>query len=353
MAHLKQHRLLYQQSGFPIFQNRMYGSENEARQCPIGDIFLVENQLTGLIYNEAFDPSLMVYDANYQNEQSLSPLFLDHLNSVMSIIDRHFGKEPLVEVGCGKGIFLELLLEHGFDITGFDPTYEGENPRVRRQYFSETSNTRVSGLILRHVLEHIQNPYQFLLRLSAANSYCGNIYIEVPCFDWISKRQAWFDIFYEHVNYFRVSDFSRLFGTVKESGHLFGGQYIYVVADLSTLKPPVFSPPDAAVFPEEMYPSSQHPAMTTGNDKIIWGGASKGVIFALLCERAGCPVKAVIDINPAKQGKYLAGTGLLVQSPESVLSCLKPGSTICVMNSNYLAEIKQMSGNIYNYISID
>lgn len=61
----------------------------------------------------------------------------------------------------------------------------------------------------------------------------------------------------------------------------------------------------------------------------------------------------VIDVNPAKQGQYLPGTGLRVQSPAEALPNLPTGSTIFVMNSNYLDEIKQMSNNTYHYIGID
>jgi hypothetical protein len=60
----------------------------------------------------------------------------------------------------------------------------------------------------------------------------------------------------------------------------------------------------------------------------------------------------VIDINPAKQGKFLPLTGLQVQSPESALSEILPGSTIYVMNSNYLEEIKSLSNNKFTYITI-
>ena len=77
------------------------------------------------------------------------------------------------------------------------------------------------------------------------------------------------------------------------------------------------------------------------------------MIFALLKARAGHPVNTVVDINPAKQGKYLPGTGLQVKSPVQGLEGLQVGSTIYVMNSNYLEEIKQMTNNVFNYIGID
>src|SRR5690606_40601222 len=48
----------------------------------------------------------------------------------------------------------------------------------------------------------------------------------------------------------------------------------------------------------------------------VWGGASKGVLFSLMMERAGADVELVIDINPAKQNRYLPASGLQVTSPE-------------------------------------
>jgi len=341
-------KLLYQLEQLPVFQNRMYDTQAEARACPKGDMQLVEDQETGLVYNAAFRPELMTYDAHYQNEQAVSPFFKEHLESVSRIVDECIGRKSLVEVGCGKGFFLEMLSDKGFDITGFDPTYEGSNPKILKRYFEPGSGIQANGLILRHVLEHIQDPYGFLLQLREANGGSGRIYIEVPCLDWICEHRAWFDIFYEHVNYFRISDFHRMFDSVIESGHLFGGQYQFVVADLATLREPKFDPADSVVFPQDFARG-----LTETKQAAIWGGASKGVIFSLLKERIGQPINTVIDINPAKQGKYLPSTGLLVQSPSKALAALPEGSIIYVMNSNYLSEIKEMSNNAYQYIEVD
>jgi hypothetical protein len=77
------------------------------------------------------------------------------------------------------------------------------------------------------------------------------------------------------------------------------------------------------------------------------------VTYSLLKSRHGQPVDMVIDINPAKQGKFLPATGLMVQSPEHALAKLPHGSTIYVMNSNYLEEIRMLSHNAYTYVGID
>ena len=92
---------------------------------------------------------------------------------------------------------------------------------------------------------------------------------------------------------------------------------------------------------------------TEQNRIAIWGGASKSVIFALLSARAGNSVTTVIDINPAKHGKFIAGTGLQVKLPAHGLLDIKVGSAIYVMNSNYLEEIKKMSDHSFNYIGVD
>jgi len=349
-------KVLYRQSDYPVLQNRVYATAEEAKACIKGDIEIVENQLTGLIYNDAFRPELMVYDASYNNEQGVSRQFRSHLESVAELIEVFLGKRSLIEVGCGKGFFLGMLLERGVDVTGFDSTYDGDNPRVIKKYFEPGIIKKpANGLILRHVLEHIQNPVDFLLRLKEANGGKGLIYIEVPCFDWICEHRAWFDIFYEHVNYFRLSDFRRMFGRVIKSGKLFGDQYIYVIADLESLRQPTFEKIDAVTFPSDFVSDLNFVDRQTDRRPLfcVWGGASKGVIFSLLRERAGLPVDVVIDVNPAKQGKYLPATGILVQPPEIALPKLPADTLIYVMNSNYLEEIKDMSNHFFNYIGID
>lgn len=344
-------RTIYEEHAFPIFQNRMYESASAAKNCAKGDIRLVEDLHTGLVYNAAFEPSLMTYDDQYQNEQAVSGLFKLHLNQVADVITRGLGREQLVEIGCGKAHFLEMLEATGVDITGFDPAYEGTNPRVRKEYFSEGVMNPARGLILRHVLEHIEQPIEFLCRVARANGGRGRIYIEVPCFDWICRHRAWFDIFYEHVNYFRLSDFDRIFGTVVEAGRLFGGQYLYVVAELASLRTPARDVADPVQFPADFTTSIS--AFERDPASAIWGGASKGVIFALLKERRGLPVETVIDINPAKQGKFLPATGLRVTSPEEALTQLSPGTKVFVMNSNYLEEIRAMSQDRFELVPID
>lgn len=346
---------IYRAEQFPIFQNRMFESTEKAKNCIKDDILLVQDLETGLIFNQAFKPELMQYDAEYQNEQAVSSVFRKHLHNVSEIIQKHFKSCSLIEVGCGKGHFLEQLQEIGFEVTGLDPIYEGSNPAIVKEYFSPEIGLRADGIILRHVLEHAEDPIGFISNLRDSNGGKGKIYIEVPCFDWICKHCAWFDIFYEHVNYFRLDDFYQMFGIVYEAGHTFGGQYLYVIADLSTIRVPTFTAVNSIELPGAFFDKVNQYAsrLRNGTASAIWGGASKGVIFALFMQRAGVKIDTVIDINPAKQGKYLPATGLKVDSPEVAIKNLPLGADIFVMNSNYLCEIADLTDNNFNYLTVD
>lgn len=70
-------------------------------------------------------------------------------------------------------------------------------------------------------------------------------------------------------------------------------------------------------------------------------------------QRAGVSADLVIDINPAKQNRYLPASGLKVSAPAEAIDLLQPGDNIFVMNSNYLQEIIVLSNSRFNYISID
>jgi len=350
-------KIIYQAKNLPVLQNRTYANKSEAQHCTCGNITLVQSPTTGIVFNQDFDLGIIHYDENYQNEQANSLRFQNHLTEVSHVIHSHFNKNTLIEVGCGKGYFLERLQKQGLKITGIDPAYEGTNPNIIKEKFTPNINYHADGIILRHVLEHIQNPVEFLANIRNANNNQGRIYIEVPCFDWIRNNNAWFDIFYEHVNYFSIRDFRRIFTTIIESGHLFGGQYIYIVADLKNLRLPPYHFTDDVTLPANFLASVNTSDLTSPSNKdqttVIWGAASKGVIFSLFMARAGITIDMVVDINPEKQNTYLPVTGHLVYAPEEAQRRWNSSTVIFIMNSNYLDEIRAYTGNQFKYIAVD
>ena len=60
-------KLLYEQTGHPIFQNRIYDLAQESKDCLKVDIRLVEDGGDRIGIQRRFCPDLMNYDGNYQN----------------------------------------------------------------------------------------------------------------------------------------------------------------------------------------------------------------------------------------------------------------------------------------------
>lgn len=351
-------KTLFEAKNVPAYQNKMFETREAALACPTGDVILAQDIASGLVANVAYDPDLLRYDESYQNEQGISPQFRDHLERVLAKVAATFGNGDILEVGCGKGLFVELMRSRGLQARGLDDAYEGHAPYIEKRHFGTAAETPADAIVLRHVLEHIPDPLRFLRLIANANGGRGLIYIEVPCFDWIMRNRAWFDVFYEHVNYFRLSDFHRIFGHVVDSGHLFGGQYLYAIADLSSLSTDMpAADPTGIVFPADFTHALDMLAAsalaTPTRRRVIWGAAAKGVMFSHHLGLRGVRFEAAIDINPGKQGRFLASTALKVEAPETALAKLPPDSEIYVMNSNYLAEISNMGGSRFLFIPVD
>src|ERR1035437_9728365 len=206
LPHSDNTQVIYIQRSVPLIQNKVYTTKALARTAPCIDVTLAQSLDNGFVFSANFTDTIIDYDMHYQNEQSHSPYFRNHLENVISIIESHNTlNNKVVEIGCGKAYFLEMLLERGVDIIGFDPTYEGESSKVIKDFFSDKySNIGAEFIILRHTMEHISQPFDFIKTIAAANNYKGKIFIEVPTFEWIVKHNATEDIFYEHCNYFTL-----------------------------------------------------------------------------------------------------------------------------------------------------
>ena len=334
---------VFSQSDVPVFQNKVYPFPDQATSAEKGKVELIQSLTSGFIFNKTFEPHIMNYDIHYQNEQSNSEIFKNHLQSVLALL-KSFGVENkrVVEVGCGKAVFFEMMLKDGIDCWGFDPTYEGNDERIKKEYFDETQKGIAADvIIMRHTLEHITQPFSFLHTIAKANEYKGYLFVEVPTFDWIVNKNAFWDIFYEHCNYFTEQSLSVMFDEAK-TGNFFGGQYIYLWADLGKLRSTIpsgtaFTKHTSLTFENKLegYKKRLHGAGSFA----IWGAGAKGSTFLNLLDKKRELVQYVIDINPAKQNKFIAGTGHPIVSPDILQQ--KPVDNILIMNENYSNEIEQ------------
>jgi SAM-dependent methyltransferase len=343
----RESRVLYEARGLPLLQNKVYSDAGAARNVETGDVVLAQCDGCDFVFNASFDPTRMTYDGSYQNEQGHSAFFRSHLDEVAGLVISAGGRDgSVLEIGCGKATFFKLLKSRGVArIKGVDPAYQGDDPDIVRAYFGATGFAEQADVVvLRHVLEHVECPLEFLHHVAAANGGCGRIFIELPDFDWVVEHSAFWDIFYEHCNYFTRETLRSLFRTSEWHG-LFGGQYQGVLANLADLldRPMRTTRRHSAFADTRPQMASRLPEAA---DVFVWGGSSKGVTFCNQLDRSCARIRGLIDINPAKQGCYAPVTGHPIFAPGYLDHTADQAVTVVVTNPNYLMEIREQTAHL-------
>ena len=69
---------------------------------------------------------------------------------------------------------------------------------------------------------------------------------------------------------------------------------------------------------------------------VLWGSGSKGVVFLTLLDSA--QIEYVVDINPHRQGTYMARNGQLIIAPGKLMEYMP--DVVIIMNAIYKEEIQ-------------
>ncbi len=344
----------------PTIPNALLISPTE--KTHYGKLNLRKNKLLDLYINSSYEKELTVYDNTYLLNQSHSLEFNKHLKVVYSIFKKKFNRNlKIVEIGCGKGDFVNLLNSDSyFDATGYDTTYEGKSRKIHKRYLNAKDRINANVIVLRHVLEYLPDPYSFLIFL---NKIFGDvdIYIEQLNFDWTVSKQIFSDITYERVNYFTQNSLNQLF-TKSCSSKLFNNQYQYVIANLKNLNQEYyakFSNIDNwvdidfySLFPQ-IHTKIKNLSIVVeeSNNTFLWGASTKGCMFLhhyFNLIKSTEKIKFAIDINSNYVDKFLPSSYVQIKSAEFFYKNVSNNDLVIVSNVNYESEIKKDISNYSN-----
>jgi hypothetical protein len=360
----------------PIYCNLLWSEPTAAQDCPKGDIELGFCPSCGFVTNVAFDPAKLGYSQDYENSLHYSPHFQKYAHSLASsLVERHdLHNKDIVEIGCGKGDFLVSLCEMGRNRgVGFDPSYvpreehqpfEGQVQFVQDFYSESYKNYQADLICCRHTLEHVADPAELLVPLRAAigDRRDTAIFFEVPNGLYTFRHMAVWDIIYEHCCYFVPTALERAFTShgfqVVEQWETFDGQFLCLesrlATDNQTLTQQNSDRVNALGADIETFKTKFHDLVEQWEDRlskltaagqraVVWGAGSKGVTFLnLLAQQDG--IEYVVDLNPRKQGMYVAGTGQKIVPPE-FLQDYRP-DVVIVVNPIYAGEIRQLLADL-------
>ncbi len=351
-------------SRVPTLMNLMYPTSAAARDARRGTLAMAGCRRCGMVWNRAFTAEAIDYDAKYENDQSNSGVFAAHVEARARDVVAAVPAGPIdfLEIGCGQGGFIaEMARVAGKRLRwaeGFDPAWRGAadapGMHIHKAYFSATTARELrrqpNVVASRHTINQVPDPVGFLaaIRRSLAPDSVVPVFVETPCVAWILRHEALQDFSYEYCSLFTAGSLAYALGRAGFSHptatHVFGGQYLWVRADAGgpPAPPPIPEPVDFASLAgtRTRFTERWRAAVLTARARgtvAIWGAGAKGVSFALMTDPEGSAIDHVIDINPAKHGLFLAGTGLPVLSPEQ--SAARRPMTVFVMNPNYVGEI--------------
>ncbi len=181
------------------------------------------------------------------------------------------------------------------------------------------------------------------------------VLFELPDVARVLEEVAFWDIYYEHCSYFSLGSMARLFRAngfdITALATEFDDQYLLLDSVPGTGTNPVLPGEDdmarleAAVDHfETQYPiaieklrGELRTSAASGKRAVIWGAGSKGVSY-LTTLGLQDEIGYAVDINPFKQGMFMAGTGQEVVGPDFLVKY--DPDLVVAMNPIYLAEIR-------------
>ncbi len=372
---------LIEMNQVPVHCNVLWPTREAARNAPRGDIRLGYLPACGHTYNLAFDPSLMEYTQEYENSLHFSPRFQEYATALADGLVQKYDlrDKDIVEIGAGKGDFLIMLCElRGNRGWGYDPSYVPEpgytapNVTFVQDFYTEKYIDQPADLIVcRHVLEHIPDPDAFIAQVrQAVGAQRSVVFFEVPNSLWTLRQGGIWDIIYEHCSFFSPFSLAHLFRRhgfeVLAVNEVFGGQFLTIEAvpqetpgehEADGGRPSAAASADLAALTADAHAFAANyetkraewqsrlgELAAAGQRGVVWGAGSKGVTFLNAME-AGDEIVAVVDINPRKQGKFVAGSGQLIVPPAQ-LAEIQPDFVI-IMNANYREEIAGMLAELH------
>jgi SAM-dependent methyltransferase len=360
----------FSQLGVPTQAGYLAPTRSQSLNCELGDITLEHCRICGHVWNSSFDPNKLGFDPNYDFSQYHSATYRDYVRGSIERLKSRYkltGKTAL-DIGCGKGDYLRMLIEAGFaNGIGFDPTFveanfsEEDRRRITvyRKYFGpEDEGLKPDLITCRSALQYIPKPRDVLscIREALEDRLDTVVYFEVPNgAEAFREKNVWY-VMYEAGCFFSPSSLARIF---RECGFqvldilpALGSSQLEIEAkpSLSPRKHPSEDPQLIAEIDQQVngfaveYATrvkewSERFDLYRKQEKkvVLWASGMRAISLLANVPSAASCVEYVVDVNPKRQGRYMPKSGQRVVAPAK-LRQIAPEIVIAT-NPNYVPEI--------------
>lgn len=227
---------------------------------------------------------------------------------------------------------------------------------LRAEFFGEAHiDIAADALVCRHTLEHIDDVSRFLqlVRTWAERDKGRVVLFEVPASERILAEAAFWDVLYEHCNYFVAASLRFAFALaglhVLRTALVYDRQYLLIEARVAQSNEPSPAASGAGAIRSACLDFGARSGRAIARSRaalsglaerarplVVWQGAAKTVGFLSALGDDGL-VDCAVDLNVHRHGGYLPPFGLPVVAPEA-LTKLRPKDVV-LMNPVYFGEV--------------
>jgi len=263
-------------------------------------------------------------------------------------VDKYDLKDKKVlEVGCGKGEFLQLMQDTGTDAYGIEYAQDSVNYcldaglQVEKDYIlyahHEVKEAPFDCFFILNFFEHLPDLNSTLQALYLNLKDDGIGLIEVPNFDMIIKENLFSEFINDHLYYFTSDTLEHVLNRngfeVVEMNEVWHDYIISAVVKKKQV-------PNLSSFKRQQKKITQqimdYLAKFSEESVAVYGAGHQALAVLALAD-LGDKIKYVVDDAPFKQGKYTPATHIPIVSAEILHE--DPPEAIIVMAASYSDEV--------------
>lgn len=273
--------------------------------------------------------------SNYYYFSSQSQTMLRHSKKLVDELSPSLFEDSLVvEIGSNDGYLLQYYVEKGIPVLGVEPALniaEFANNRgvpTLAQFFGlEEANILLDQRIeadiihVHNVLAHVADLHGFVEGIKILLKPDGIAVIEVPYLPALVEDCEWDTVYHEHLCYFSLRPLERLFDlhglAIMEVNYedIHGGSIRLCVTHGKGIKGfhddcDMKDFAERASYAQEALVSCLTDLKGEGKRVAAYGAAAKGCVLLNTCGLDAWTIDYCVDSTPAKQGKYIPGTGI-------------------------------------------
>jgi SAM-dependent methyltransferase len=279
-------------------------------------------------------------DYKYQTPQTVAT----YLKPQVEKLAAEYPKARVLEIGCNNGVFLDLLLEAGFDAVGVDPATE--HPKGLRAYFGEAVANQVGPVdlvVANNVFAHIDDLQGVFRGVAKILKPDGALVFEVQYLVDLVERGAFDMLYHEHLDCHTLKPLAKF---LKRFGLVMTG-WEHIPTHGGSIRVTAKKAGKECQLPNERldWPSlvgkiaSARRKLKAEGQMVVFGAAAKA---CTLINELGIAdqIAYCVDDTPQKQFRYIPGTDIQI-FPTSKLG----GEKVLLCAWNYEREIRQKIPN--------